>query len=163
LTESRLGGDVEIAFRRRVALVFKPRRPVFNPTVFDEVAFAPLQCSANERIRIRANEMLEKMEIAHLRDRSSSPFYGREKAVALASCSSSIRILLLDEPPRADPKSEVNDRFSGELQRRPEDGRHGDSRSRSDRRHSGPCHVFQGDAFVAKGAPSEILNDHVLL
>ena len=40
LTEERLGGEVEFDFRRRVALVFQnPDVQLFNPTVFDEVAF----------------------------------------------------------------------------------------------------------------------------
>ena len=44
LTEERLAGEVEFAFRRRVALVFQnPDVQLFNPTVFDEVAFGPLQ------------------------------------------------------------------------------------------------------------------------
>ena len=45
LQESRFD-DVEFAFdfRRRVGLVFQnPDVQLFNPTVFDEVAFAPLQ------------------------------------------------------------------------------------------------------------------------
>jgi len=64
-----------------------PDVQLFNPTVFDEVAFAPLQMQwPNERIRIRANEMLEKMEIAHLRDRSPHHLStGEKKRVALAS------------------------------------------------------------------------------
>ncbi len=45
LTESRLQTqEVEFDFRRRVALVFQnPDVQLFNPTVFDEVAFGPLQ------------------------------------------------------------------------------------------------------------------------
>ena len=59
LTEGRLGGEVEIAFRRRVALVFQnPDVQLFNPTVFDEVAFAPLQMQwPKDRIRDRVNEI----------------------------------------------------------------------------------------------------------
>ena len=44
LTESRLGGEVEFEFRRQVALLFQnPDVQLFNPTVFDEIAFGPLQ------------------------------------------------------------------------------------------------------------------------
>ena len=45
LTPERLQDDkFAFAFRRRVALVFQnPDVQLFNPTVFDEVAFAPLQ------------------------------------------------------------------------------------------------------------------------
>src|SRR5581483_1332859 len=36
--------DFHLSFRRRVGLVFQnPDVQLFNPTVFDEVAFAPLQ------------------------------------------------------------------------------------------------------------------------
>ena len=147
LTEGRLGGEVEFGFRRRVALVFQnPDVQLFNPTVFDEVAFAPLQMQwPKERIRLRVNEMLDHMEIAHLKDRSPHHLStGEKKRVALAS------VLILDPEVsvagRANcgarsQKREPDDRLSGELQRRPEDGRHGDSRSRSGRRHSGylPC------------------------
>ena len=45
LTENRLQTrEIEFDFRRRVALVFQnPDVQLFNPTVFDEVAFGPLQ------------------------------------------------------------------------------------------------------------------------
>src|ERR1700704_1650125 len=65
LTEGRLGGDVEIAFRRRVALVFQnPDVQLFNPTVFDEVALAPLQLRwPRAQIRQRVAETLDQLEI----------------------------------------------------------------------------------------------------
>ena len=45
LTDEKFQSDeFAYAFRRRVALVFQnPDAQLFNPTVFDEVAFAPLQ------------------------------------------------------------------------------------------------------------------------
>ena len=51
----RLSGEIEFDFRRRVALVFQnPDVQLFNPTVFDEVAFGPLQLRwTKEQIRVR--------------------------------------------------------------------------------------------------------------
>jgi len=93
LTDDRLGGEVEFDFRRKVALVFQnPDVLLFNPTVFDEVAFGPLQMQwPKERILLRVNELLDQMEIAHLKDRSPHHLStGEKKRVALAS------VLILD-------------------------------------------------------------------
>src|SRR5206468_8170111 len=59
-------------FRRRVGLVFQnPEVQLFNPTVFDEVAFAPLQLHwPKERIVERVSATLDLMEIGHLRTRA---------------------------------------------------------------------------------------------
>lgn len=80
--------DEEFAFRfrRRVALVFQnPDVQLFNPTVFDEVAFAPLQLRwSKDEIRRRVNETLEAMEIAHLKDRSPHRLSGGEKKARCA-------------------------------------------------------------------------------
>src|SRR5580693_870144 len=55
-------------FRRRVGLVFQnPDVQLFNPTVFDEVAFAPLQLRLpKEEVVRRVAAALDLMEIAHL-------------------------------------------------------------------------------------------------
>lgn len=98
-------------FRRRVAFVFQnPDVQLFNPTVFDEVAFAPLQLRwSKDEIKSRVNEILETMEIAHLKDRAPHRLSGGEKKrVALASVLIlDPEVLLLDEPTAAlDPKSQ---------------------------------------------------------
>jgi cobalt/nickel transport system ATP-binding protein len=98
-------------FRRRVGLVFQnPDTQLFNPTVFDEIAFGPLQLGwEKERIRDKVNETLETMEIAHLRHRSPHRLSGGEKKrVAIASVMIlDPEVLLLDEPTAAlDPKSQ---------------------------------------------------------
>lgn len=105
--------DEEFAFRfrRRVAFVFQnPDVQLFNPTVFDEVAFGPLQMRlSSEEIKKRVGETLEMMEIAHLKDRSPHRLSGGEKKrVALASVLIlDPEVLLLDEPTAAlDPKSQ---------------------------------------------------------
>jgi cobalt/nickel transport system ATP-binding protein len=169
LREDRLGGEVEFDFRRRVALVFQnPDVQLFNPTVFDEVAFGPLQMQwAKERIRVRVNEMLEQMEIAHLKNRSPHHLStGEKKRVALASVLIlDPEVLLLDEPTAAlDPKSE-----SQMIDFLVSCG--GGKRTVVTATHdldlvediADRCHVFQGGRIVAAGTPSEILNDHELL
>jgi cobalt/nickel transport system ATP-binding protein len=111
LTEERLQDAAWAGrFRRRVALVFQnPDVQLFNPTVFDEVAFGPLQMRwPREQIRQRVAETLDMLEIAHLKDRSPHRLSGGEKKrVALASVLVlDPEVLLLDEPIAAlDPRS----------------------------------------------------------
>ncbi len=105
------GDDYALAFRRRVALVFQnPDVQLFNPTVFDEVAFGPLQLQwPKEKILSKVAEALELMGIAHLRDRPPYRLSGGEKKrVALASVLVlDPDVLLLDEPTATlDPRSQ---------------------------------------------------------
>ena len=99
------------AFRKRVGLVFQnPDVQLFCPTVFDEVAFGPLQLGwAKERIKEMVGEALEYFEIAELRDRAPHRLSGGEKKrVALASVLiMNPEVILLDEPTAAlDPRSQ---------------------------------------------------------
>ena len=99
-------------FRRRVGMVFQnPDIQLFNPSVFDEVAFGPLQLQwPKEQIRERVSETLDLMGIAHLRDRAPHRLSGGEKKrVALASVLVlDPEVLLLDEPSAAlDPSSQA--------------------------------------------------------
>jgi cobalt/nickel transport system ATP-binding protein len=112
LTEQRLENeDFFFRFRRRVGIVFQnPDIQLFNPSVFDEVAFGPLQLRwPKDQIRKRVGETLEVMGVAHLRDRAPHRLSGGEKKrVALASVLVlDPEVLLLDEPSAAlDPSSQ---------------------------------------------------------
>lgn len=96
-------------FRRAVALVFQnPEVQLFNPTVFDELAFGPLQMGM-PGIESLVAAMLDRFEIAHLKDRAPHRLSGGEKKrVALASALiTDPEVLILDEPTAAlDPESQ---------------------------------------------------------
>lgn len=100
-----------LTFRRQVALVFQnPDVQLFNPTVFDEVAYGPLQLRwKKEELIRRAEETLALMDIMHVKERPPYRLSGGEKKrVALASVLVlDPEVLLLDEPTAAlDPKSQ---------------------------------------------------------
>ena len=112
LTAEKFHSDeYSISFRRRVAMVFqKPDVQLFNATVFDEVAFGPLQMGWSPAdVVTRVDETLELMGIAQLRDRAPYRLSGGEKKrVALASVIVlDPEVLLLDEPTSMlDPRSQ---------------------------------------------------------
>lgn len=163
--------DEEFAFdfRRRVALVFQnPDVQLFNPTVFDEIAFAPLQLRwSKTEIKEKISEVLSLMEIAHLKDRAPHRLSGGEKKrVALASVLIlEPEVLLLDEPTAAlDPKSrgQIVDFLSGWS---------GQEKTVVTATHdldvieeiADYCFVFQNGSLAGEGTPTEILSDIELL
>jgi cobalt/nickel transport system ATP-binding protein len=98
-------------FRRKVGLVFQnPDVQLFNSTVFDEVAYGPLQMRwTREEVIRRVDEILTLMSLSHLRERAPYRLSGGEKKrVALASVLvMDPEVLLLDEPTATlDPKSQ---------------------------------------------------------
>jgi cobalt/nickel transport system ATP-binding protein len=113
LTERRLQDEqFFFSFRRRVGLVFQNADvQLFSPSVFDELAFGPLQLRwPAPKIRERVDEVLRAMDIAHLQDRAPHRLSGGEKKrVALASVLVlDPEVLLLDEPSGAlDPSSQA--------------------------------------------------------
>jgi cobalt/nickel transport system ATP-binding protein len=170
LTEARFGDDrFAEAFRRRVGLVFQnPDVQLFNPTVFDEVAFGPLQLGwPHAEVRDRVEETMERLRVGQLRDRVPQRLSGGEKKrVALASVLvMDPEVLLLDEPTAAlDPRSrsEVIDRLAAWG---------GGSKTVITATHdlhaleeiADRCCVLDAGRLVADAAPAEILGDEALL
>jgi len=170
LTEEQLLDEAfAFDFRRRVALVFQnPDVQLFNPTVFDEVAFGPLQLRwQKDQIRRRVAEMLDLLEISHLKDRSPHRLSGGEKKrVALASVLIlDPEVLLMDEPTAAlDPKSQsmVVDFLVGWA---------GGAKTVVTATHdldiveeiADESFVFQNGQIVASGTPGAVLHDIALL
>lgn len=103
--------EFNFAFRRRVGLVFQDTDvQLFSPSVWDEVAFAPLQMElGKEEVTARVNSALNALRIEKLRDRAPHRLSGGEKRrVALASILTlAPEVWLLDEPTTGlDPRSQ---------------------------------------------------------
>jgi cobalt/nickel transport system ATP-binding protein len=88
--------------RRRVGLVFQnPDDQLFCPTVFDDVAFGPLNMGLSEdQVRLRVEKALGMMGLKGFEERSAHHLSeGEKKRVALATVlSMDSEILALDEP-----------------------------------------------------------------
>lgn len=99
-------------FRRKVGFVFQNSDvQLFSPTVFEEIAFGPLQLDGTaEEVKTRVEEVLEMMGITKLRDRSPHTLSGGEKKkVCIASVLvNNPNVLLLDEPTAGlDPRTQL--------------------------------------------------------
>lgn len=97
-------------FRSRVGFVFQDSDvQLFMPSVWEEVAFAPLQLGiAPGEVRARVESALRALNIEKIKDRAPHQLSGGEKKrVALASVLSlEPRVWLLDEPSAGlDPRS----------------------------------------------------------
>ena len=157
-----------LPFRRTVGMVFQnPDVQLFNPTVFDEVAFGPLQLRwPKNEVRDRVADILDRLRICHLKNRIPQRLSGGEKKrVALASVLVlDPAVLLLDEPTAAlDPRSqsEVIDlmvEWGGSKSLITATHDLGDLEDIADR-----CYVLDAGRLVAEGAPAEILADTGLL
>ncbi len=170
LTEARLQEEeFSFAFRRRVGMIFQnPDVQLFNPTVFDEVAFGPLQLRwPKDEIRARVAEALEGMGIAHLKDRPPHRLSGGEKKrVALASVLVlNPEVLLLDEPTAAlDPRSQSH--VIDLLAEAKDAGRTVVTATHNLdtlEEIADSCFVLQNGLVAAEGAPQVILADTPLL
>ena len=88
--------------RRRVGLVFQdPEDQLFMPTVFDDVAFGPLQMGlGEEEVRARVAEALEKVGLTGYDKKSPHHLsYGEKRSVAIATVlSMTPSLIVLDEP-----------------------------------------------------------------
>lgn len=170
LSEQRLEDeDFFFGFRRRVGMVFQnPDIQLFNPSVFDELAFGPLQLRwPKEEIRRRVEQTLEQMGIAHLRDRAPHRLSGGEKKrVALASVLIlDPEVLLLDEPSAAlDPgsQSQIVDFLvsCGHQSKTVITATH-DLDTLED--IADRCYVFENGGIAGEGTPLAVLHDVALL
>ena len=96
--------------RKRVGMVFQdPNDQLFMPTVFDNVAFGPVNGGLEkDEVLSRVDEALALVGCLHLKDRNSYRLsIGEKKKVSIASVLSlAPDILVLDEPTsNLDPKS----------------------------------------------------------
>ena len=99
-------------FRTKVGFVFQNSDiQLFSPTVFEEIAFGPLQLNVTpEEVKTRVEDVLKMMEIVKLRDRSPHTLSGGEKKkVCLATVLvNNPDVLLLDEPSAGlDPRTQL--------------------------------------------------------
>jgi len=99
-------------FRKKVGFLFQnPDIQLFSSTVFDEIAFGPLQLDLPpEEVRKRTEDVIAMLGIENLRNRAPHMLSGGEKKkVCIASIlSTNPDILLLDEPTGGlDPRSQV--------------------------------------------------------
>jgi cobalt/nickel transport system ATP-binding protein len=91
--------------RRSIGLIFQdPDDQLFMPTVFEDVAFGPLNMGLPaEEVEARVLKALDTVGVLHLKDRPSYKLSGGEKrAVAIAAVlSMTPDILIMDEPSSA--------------------------------------------------------------
>ena len=169
LTEEILAGEIfSRKFRRRVGIIFQnPDVQLFNATVFDEVAFGPMQLGwSKSEIIERVNTACVELEIEHLKDRAPHRLSGGEKKrVALASVLVlDPDVLLMDEPTAAlDPKSQghVIDFLFGCAGKKTVITTTHNLEIVED--IADRCVVLAGGQVAAIGAPDEILRDGSLL
>ncbi len=162
--------DFHYAFRRRVGLVFQDSDvQLFCPSVWEEVAFAPLQIGLSRaEVEGRVQAALAALRIEKLAERAPHHLSGGEKKrVALASVLSlEPQVWLLDEPSAGlDPRSQAW--LEGFIEEQGEAGKtmvtatHDLSivEAIADR-----VYVFdEGHHLAAEGTPGEILSDTALL
>jgi cobalt/nickel transport system ATP-binding protein len=99
-------------FRKKVGFLFQnPDIQLFSSTVFDEIAFGPLQLDLPpDEVQKRTEEVIAMLGIENLRDRAPHMLSGGEKKkVCIASIlSTNPDVLLLDEPTGGlDPRSQI--------------------------------------------------------
>lgn len=99
-------------FRKKVGFVFQNSDvQLFSPTVFEEIAFGPLQLDLpREEVVSRVEDVMDMMDISKLRDRAPHTLSGGEKKkVCIASVlATNPDVLLLDEPTAGlDPRTQL--------------------------------------------------------
>lgn len=106
------GNDFAAYFRKKVGFVFQNSdAQLFSPTVFEEIAFGPLQLDMKPpEVKARVEEVMAMIGIGHLRDRAPHTLSGGEKKkVCIASMlATNPDVLLLDEPTAGlDPRTQL--------------------------------------------------------
>ena len=96
--------------RKRIGLVFQdPDDQIFMPTVFEDVAFGPLNLGWTlENVEQSATKALEQVNCLHLKDRPPHRLsLGQKRSISIASViSMDPDILVMDEPSsNLDPRS----------------------------------------------------------
>ncbi len=104
--------DFKRFFRSKVGFVFQnPDVQLFSSTVFDEIAFGPMQLDMSaDEVKERVEELMDMLGITKLRDRAPHTLSGGEKKkVCIASVlATNPDVLLLDEPTAGlDPRSQL--------------------------------------------------------
>lgn len=104
------GGEDAFRFHREVGLVFQdPDIQLFSATVFDDVAFGPLQLGLSQKeVKECCAEALDQMEITHIARRAPFELSGGEKKRAAIAAVLSLHpeVILLDEPTASlDPRT----------------------------------------------------------
>jgi cobalt/nickel transport system ATP-binding protein len=99
-------------FRKKVGFVFQNSDvQLFSPTVFEEIAFGPLQLDlSKDEVTRRVTDVMDMMGISRLKDRAPHTLSGGEKKkVCIASVlATNPDVLLLDEPTAGlDPRTEL--------------------------------------------------------
>jgi len=99
-------------FRTKVGFVFQNSDvQLFSPTVYEEIAFGPLQLDVTpQEVKTRVEDVLGMMEISKLRDRSPHTLSGGEKKkVCIATVLvNNPDVLLMDEPSAGlDPRTQL--------------------------------------------------------
>jgi cobalt/nickel transport system ATP-binding protein len=171
LTEEALRDDeYNFRFRRRVGLVFQDSDvQLFSASVWDELAFAPLQLGLpRPEVSQRVDSALSALRIEKLRDRAPHHLSGGEKRrVALASLLTlQPEVWLMDEPTAGlDPRSQswliefiLDQRQLGKTV---VTATHDLGLAEE---IASTVYVFSEDhRLAAEGAPAEILGNHDLL
>jgi len=106
------GNEFARYFRTKVGFVFQdPDVMLFSSTVFDEIAFGPLQLGfPQEEVIKRTEEVISMLGLSSLRDRAPHTLSGGERKKVCIGSVLSINpdVLLLDEPTSGlDPRSQL--------------------------------------------------------